>query len=217
MTEIRRSRFDSIRLRKTFREQTGAEGSQTGDPRRLRFKRTDYEDYTFEEGKILLNGYDVEDLVNKSGVEIRLWDSLISAVDAYRKHVWLQYGTDCRDFNGKAQAFLEKLLNKLTHAYDTMSGGLRVQILAGKLWINDIDPKVVLSLFLSNPSDERRRYLESIKTKLALILSGKVGKSCSHGVLEEASRIYQQIHQALENTPASSGVSLLADVHHLAR
>lgn len=217
MNEIRRPRFDSIRRRKIFKEKTGSESAKSGDAQRLHFKRTDYEDYTFEEGKILLNGYDVEELINKGGVEIRLWDSLISAVDDYRKHVWLQYGTDSRDFNGKAQALLEKLLNKLTHSYDTMSGGLRVQFQGGRLWINDIDPKVVLSLFLSNPTEERRRYLESIKTKLALILAGKVGKSCSHGVLEEASRIYQQIHQSLENSPSASRVPLLAGVGDLDR
>lgn len=210
-------RTNPIRLRKIFKEKTGRESSKANDTKCLRFKRTDYEDYTFEEGKILLNGHDVEELVDKSGTDVRLWDNLASTVDAYRKHVWTEYGAEQRDFNGKAQALLEKLLNKLTHTYDTMSGGLRVQLHGTRLWINDIDPKVVLNLFLSNPCEERRRYLESIQTKLALILAGKVGKSCSHGVLEEATRVYQQIHQALENSPSARSIPLLAAVSGLDR
>lgn len=215
MSEIRRVRYNSIRPKKLSNDRTGSASSQP-DVGRLGYKKAPQEEYTFENGRVLLNGVDVLTLVD-SDAEVSIWAGLASAVDEYRKTVWLRYGTDWRDFNGQTQAILDKLLNKLTHAYEEMTGGIRVQLHGGRLWINDIDPKVVLALFLSNPTEERRRYLQSIQTKLALILEGKVGKAHSNGVVEESRNIFRQIHQALENSPSHSSPPLLAVVNNLDR
>ncbi|OGQ05381.1 MAG: hypothetical protein A3F82_00790 [Deltaproteobacteria bacterium RIFCSPLOWO2_12_FULL_44_12] len=215
MNDIRRVRYNSIRLNRNRGKSESAQSQS--DVRRLQFKRSPQEEYTFEEGQILLNGVDVLNLLDGDRVEVGFWAGLAGAVDEYRKNVWLKYGTDWREFNGKTQALLDKLLNKLTHAYEEMTGGIRVQMHGERLWLNDIDPKVVLNLFLSNPTTERRRYLESFKTKLALILEGKVGYSHSHAVLEESRRVFYQIHQALENTPSADSTPLLAAVNNLDR
>lgn len=214
--EIRRNRFDPIRLKKSSNGKTGASPSDA-ENYRLSYKRSSQEEYTFENGRIHLNGVDVASLVDGNPVDVGLMAGLATAIDEYRRTVWSQYGTDKRDFNGQTQSVLEKLLNKLTHAYEEMTGGLRVQLHGGRLWINDIDPKVVLALFLSNPTEDRRGYLSSIQTKLALILEGKVGKSHSNGVMEEARRVYHQIHTALENTSSAHTHPLLAAVGDLGR
>ena len=216
MNDIRRVRYNSIRLKKLFKDRTGSSESHS-DVHRLGYKRSPQEEYTFENGRILLNGTDVLHLIDGSGLEIALWAGLASAIDEYRKQVWLHYGVEWPDFNGQTQAILDKLLNKLAHAYEETTGGIRVQLHGDRLWINDIDPKVVLALFLSNPTEERRRYLESIQTKLALILEGKVGTSHSNGILEETRKLFRQVRQVLENTPSSYSPPLLAVVGHLDR
>lgn len=215
--EIRRNRFDSIRLKKLFKDKSQGATESEGSVTHLPFKRSPREEYTFENGRICLNGVDVLSLIDDEKTEIGFWADLASAVDEYRRTVWSRYGSDRRDFNGQTQGLLDKLLNKLTHAYEEMTGGIRVQLFGERLWVNDIDPKVVLALFLSNPTEDRRSYLKSIRTKLALILEGKVGKSFSNGIMEEAKKIFYQIHAALENIPSHSSTPLLAAHHPLGR
>ncbi len=219
---IDRTRFNTLRLRKLFSGKT----DKADDPLnpfeeaqnyRLPFKRTPYEEYTLDDGQICLNGIQVSSLIDTHETDIPLWTGLVAGVQEYRNAVWLRYGTNKPHFNAQAQGLLEKLLNKLTHVYEEMTGGIKVQLQGDKLWINDIDPKVVLNLFLSNPNEERRRYLTSIQTKLGLILAGKTLKSPPDGVLQVAKRMYHQIETALQDHPSSHPVRLLADGRHPSR
>ena len=215
--EIRRSRFDSIRLKNIFKEKADSSSPSQGDVSRLSYRRSAQEEYSFENGRLVLNGKDVVGLIDAEGGDVGFMAGLATAIDEYRRTVWSRYGVEQKEFNGQTQSVLDKLLNKLTHAYEEMTGGIRVQLTGGRLWINDIDPKVVLALFLSNPTEDRRSYLASIKTKLGLILEGKVGKSHSHGILDEARKIYHQIQTAMENAPSRRLSPLLAAVGNLDR
>lgn len=207
MTE--KIRLNSIGLRKIRKEGESAQPQRSG---RLEYRPSHYEEYSFESGRVTLNGMDVLSLIDGPGIDVELMACLAGAVDEYRRIVWDRYGTTFRDFNAQTQGILEKLLNKMNQAYEELSGGIRVHFQGGRLWINDIDPKVVLALFLSNPNEERRRYLKSIQIKLGLILEGKAGKNCTHGVLEEVKRIYCQITQSLANTASPHSTPLLAAV-----
>jgi len=213
---IDKTRFNPIRLRKLFGERT--ESSPSGaEVYRLPFRRAPNEDYSFENGKILLNGADVAGMIDSPEPDIAFLVGLSAGIEEYRNTVWIRYGTDKRDFNGQAQGLLEKLLGKLNHVYEETMGGIKVQLQGGKLWINDIDPKVVLALFLSNPTEDRRRYLESIQAKVGLILQGKAGKPHSNGVVQEAQRIFHQIDTALQNQAPHSRPLLPAGLPHLDR
>jgi len=208
MSEIRRINRQPIRLKKLFKEKTGF-GAPEVDPR-LSYQRSPNEEYTFENGRIHINGMDIRSLMESDEVEIELLANLMGAIDEYRKEVWSKYGTRRPDFNGETQALLEKGMNKLGSTYEEMSGGVKIRLNGGRLWINDIDPKVVLALFLSNPTEERRRYLKSIHMKLALILEGKIGNAHSNGILEETRAIFIQIAKAFENAAAGTLYPLLA-------
>ncbi|MDP2600038.1 MAG: hypothetical protein Q8P84_04800 [Deltaproteobacteria bacterium] len=213
---IDKTRFNPIRLRKLFGEKTDSSSSGV-ETYRLPFRRAPNEEYSFENGKILLNGADVSGMINIPDPDIAFLVGLSAGVEEYRNTVWVRYGTDKRDFNGQAQGLLEKLLSKLSHVYEETTGGVKVQLQGGKLWINDIDPKVVLALFLSNPTEERRRYLESIQAKVGLILQGKAVKSHIDGLVAEAKRIFHQIETALQNQASPSHPPLLATIHNLDR
>ncbi len=215
MSEIRRIDQGRIRFRGIFKDRTETRSPQ--DEARLLFKRSPNEDYTFENGRVLINGMDVLSLIEGLEVDIELLVNLSGAIDEYRREVWESYGTKHKGFNGQTQAILERALNKLGATYEGMTGGVRVHLIGGRLWINDIDPRVVLALFLSNPTEERRRYLQSIHTKLALILEGKLGNGHSHAVVDEAKGLFVQIAKAFENSQASSYPLLLASAPNFAR
>lgn len=214
MVDFPKIRRQTIRLKRLFKEKAGSYTPEGLG--RLLFRRSPKEEYSFEQGRLLLNGIDLLSLIDDSEIDCELLINLVGAVDEYRRHVWSEYGTRQKDFNALTQGFLEKGMNKLGQTYEAVSGGIRIHFNQGRLWINDIDPKVVLALFLSNPTEERRKYLQSVQTKLALILEGRVGKSHSHGVLEEAKRIFVQIGKAMENTPSASCTPLLAGGYSMA-
>lgn len=209
------TRLNAVRLKKISREKGSR--AERAIPHNLRHQPSKQEEYTFEEGRILLNGMDVLSMIDSEAMDIELLACLSGAIQEYRGAVWENYGTSFKKFNAQTQAILEKLLGKLNTAYEQVHGGLRIHLQGGRLWINDIDPKVVLALFLSNPTEERRRYLNGIFTKLGLILEGKVGKSLSHGILAEAKRVYIQMQQAMDNSPSSHPTPLLAVVNNMGR
>ena len=215
MSEIRRVGRQPIGLKKLFKEKSifaPVEGRQ-----HLPYRRSPDEEYTFENGRILINGMDILSMIEGEEVDVELLVGLVGAVDEYRRVAWERYGTSRRDFNAQTQAILEKGMNKLGATYETMTGGVRVHFTGGRLWINDIDPKVVLALFLSNPTEERGKYLKSIQTKLALILEGKIGNAHSHAITDEARLIFVQITKAMENAQAGHTPPLLAAVHNMDR
>lgn len=213
--DIRDIRSNPARLRKILKEQGGS--AEAAAPHNLSYRPSPHEEYTFENGRIFLNGMDLLAMVDGNGMDVELMACLTGALDEYRRAVWDRFGTNFKPFNATTQGLLEKLFGKLGSAYDSMTGGIRVQFQGGRLWINDIDPKVVLALFLSNPTDERRRYLKGMQTKLALILEGKAAKSSTHAVLEEAQRIFVQIVKSLENTAPAHSTPLLAAVNDSSR
>lgn len=216
MSEIRRVDQGRIRFRGIFKDRTESQATPQEEAR-LFFKRSPNEDYTFENGRVLINGMDVLSLMEDEEVEIELLVNLTGAIDEYRREVWERYGTKYKSFNGQTQGILEKALYKLSHSYEGMTGGVRVRLIGGRLWINDIDPRVVLTLFLSHPTEERGRYLQSIHTKLALILEGKLGYGHSHAIVDEAKGLFVQISKAFENAEASRSTPLLAVVPNFAR
>lgn len=215
MAEIRRIGRDPIRLKKLFGEKADSQTPEGAS--RLLYKRSPNEEYTFENGRLLLNGMDLLSMIDGENVDIELLVKLVGAVDDYRRTVWSEYGTSHRDFNAMTQGILEKSMNKLGHSYEVMTGGIRVHFNGDRLWINDIDPKVVLALFLSNPTEERGRYLQSIQMKLALILEGKAGNGHSHVVMEEAKRLFVQVSKAFENAQAARTPPLLANFNPVGR
>lgn len=211
---IKDIRLNAVRLRKILKEGTGSQ-SQPQTSERLEYRPSSYEEYSFESGRVMLNGMDVLALIDGAKADVELLSCLAGAIDEYRRIVWDRYGTQFRNFNAQTQGILERLLNKMNQTYEEMSGGIRIQCQGGRVWINDIDPKVVLTLFLSNPNEERRSYLKSIQIKLNLILEGKAGKSTSHGVLEEIKRLHLTISAALQNAADPHTTPLLAAIHHL--
>ncbi|MDZ4224792.1 MAG: hypothetical protein U1D33_02680, partial [bacterium] len=60
---IDKTRFNPIRLRKLFGEKTDSSSSGV-ETYRLPFRRAPNEEYSFENGKILLNGADVSGMIN---------------------------------------------------------------------------------------------------------------------------------------------------------
>lgn len=201
-----RIRHNSIRIGQIFKEKTGS-GEASHNPRV--YQRSPGERYTFD-GEIRLNGMPVAALLAGDDTNIALWAGLASAIDEYRKEVWEHDSKQYSEFNGQAQGLLDLIGGKMLKVYESVTGGIRWHLSGGHLWINNINPRAVLVLFLSHPTDDRRRFLRSYLYKLDLILSGKVGNAKSYAALDQARQLREEIADALGAHAASGGVRLLS-------
>ena len=205
-----RIRSNPIRIDRLFRG--GSEGVASISPRV--YQRSPGERYTFENGQIRLNGIPLSNLIageaGEDRPDISLLAGLASAIDEYRKEVWKKEGKHYAAFNGAAQGLLDLIGGRMLHVYEEVTGGVRLQMANGRLWINRIDPRAVLTLFLANPTEERQKYLKSFLYKLDLILAGKIGNPRSRGIFSAAQQLREDILQALDLHAAPIHRPLLA-------
>ena len=205
-----RIRSNPIRIDRLFRG--GSEGVASISPRV--YQRSPGERYTFENGQIRLNGIPLSNLIagetGEDRPDISLLAGLASAIDEYRKEVWKKEGKHYADFNGVAQGLLDLIGGRMLHVYEEVTGGVRLQMANGRLWINRIDPRAVLTLFLANPTEERQKYLKGFLYKLDLILAGKIGNPRSRGIFSAAHQLREDILQALDLHAAPVRRPLLA-------
>jgi len=173
------------------------------------YRRSAFEEYQFNGSEILLNGVPVQQLLKGDEIEVQLWAGLAAALEEFRRKV-REENAETSDFNGQVEALLNIIMGKMTRAYDEVTGGVRVQTADGRFWVNNIDPRAVLTLYLSNPTEKRRCYLEGVLKKLGLILEGKVGRSQAHGILAQARALYRDIYEALCHAAPSRPLLLTA-------
>ncbi|MBI4125343.1 MAG: hypothetical protein HY466_05385, partial [Deltaproteobacteria bacterium] len=102
MTDFPKIRQSRIRLKQLFSNRAGSHQTPPADFR-LTFRRSPNEEYTYEEGRIFINGMDVLSLMEGEGADIELLVGLTGAIDEYRRFVWTNHGTQLRDFNALTQ------------------------------------------------------------------------------------------------------------------
>lgn len=199
-------RSSSARIGQIFKEQPNGTTSSTSPHI---YKRSAFEEYRFDGSQILLNEMPLQRLLEGDKVEIQLWAGLASALEEFRRKVYAD-NAETPDFNAQVQVLLDVIMGKMTHAYEEVTGGVRVARTEGRFWVNNIDPRAVLTLFLSNPTEKRRQYLEGVLAKLVLILEGKVGRSHAHGIMAQVRALHQDIQDALYNSQSSHPLLLSA-------
>lgn len=168
---------------------------------RLTFTPDKDEKWTFERGSILLNGDDVNEIINQVGEDIGSLNFLSFALDEYRSYVWNNHGKTHTKFNGKINAFLEKILSRLGGIYDGIMGGVRFEYSDGDLWVNNINLRAVLNLYRIRPTQKARCYLVGLRNKLALILGSQNGNARYNHVAAEAERLFNEISCVIDNIP----------------
>ena len=176
---------------------------------RLTFCPEKDEKWTFESEHIYFNDYDVNELINGNSNDIRCLCGLSSAIDQYRQFVWKKGGKSAGKFNGIVNALLEKILGRLSSIYDGLFRGLRFEYTSGDFWINGVNIRTVLRLYMIKPTEKARRYLLGLKNKLGLILSPRNGSARYDGIKPAAEELFNEISLILDQVPADDAYRAL--------
>lgn len=156
------------------------------------------EAWGFENGRITLNGNDVEAMVNSNRNDISFLSNLSSALQSYKNHVWENSKTN-EHFNGSIQALQGKVARRLSDIYDEKTNSVSFEYAQDKtFWVNNIDPKKVMTLYQIRPTEKARVYLEGLKDKLNWIISHNSATNRFDGVRDKAKELHNQIGEVLE-------------------
>lgn len=167
----------------------------------LTFTRGAAERWSFKEGRILLNGQDVEEMIDSSRNDVRFQSAVSEAVSEYQDFVWKR-GCDSYDkFLTRADSIQDKILFNMKRIYDEKTGGVRFGYGQGGFLLNNINIRAIIALYQIRPTEKARRFLCGLKAKLNLILANKNGSPNFDRINNVIRSLCNEVDDALNNTP----------------
>lgn len=158
--------------------------------------------WSFTDGKILLDGEDVNKLLDSHKTDIRAWLGIAGGIDEYRKVVNQQAREQNQfvKFEAIAEALLGKIMGHLKKVCDQKTSGLTYSIENGQLILNRINVHSFLALYRARRTEKARQFLKGIRDKLGYLL-GSPEHEKIRGMVQ---RLYDEISDDLGKTPEDS-------------
>lgn len=169
------------------------------------------ERWTFDGGKIFMNGYEVNGLLN--GIdEISLWLGIAAGLVEYKKQVELarRREDNIGKFAATVDALLEKILGKMQRVYNEKIFGLSWKLDQGDLVINGINIRSFLSLYRIHKTDKATSYLRGIREKLGMMLADKEHTGGYERIRSVIEDLYREIKDELGESNSHFSPPLLS-------
>jgi len=175
----------------------------------LTFNPSPDERWTYRDGAILLNDMDVKEIVRESGNEVGVLCGVSHALNDYQHFVWSKGGKGNAPFNGLVNSVQHTIQGRLINLFDGLTGGIHFEWLGEDFWINNVNVRSVIKLYMLRPTEAARAYLEGLRDKVGLILSRRNASTRYDAVYDEAQQLYDEIDIVLQ-TVSPAGVPRLS-------
>ncbi|MFA4972248.1 MAG: hypothetical protein WC683_06515 [bacterium] len=167
--------------------------------------------WTFDQGSgVCVNDCSVRELVHDNPNDVGLLCGLSHGLYSYQKFVWSKGGKENAPFNGMIMSLQHVVLGRLGNIYDTITGGMSVELEGDDLWLNNINVRSVIKLYELRPTEAARSYIEGLRDKVGLILSRRKTSSKYDAVCDEAAKLYEEINIVLATVPCPGPPRLCA-------
>lgn len=176
----------------------------------LTFSPSPDEHWTYEDGNILFNEMDVKEIVRESANEVGVLCGVSHGLNDYQQFVWNRGGKQNASFNGLVNSVQHSIQGRLLNLFDGLTGGIHFECLGTDFWINNVNIRSVVRLYMIRPTEAARVYLEGLRDKVALILSRRHTSNRYDAVHEQARELFEEITFALENISPSGPPRLCA-------
>ncbi len=170
----------------------------------LTFSPNPDERWQYKDGAIVLNDEDVKEIVREAGNEVSTLCGVSSGLNRYQQHVWSRGGKEHASFNGQVNSVQHTIQGRLTNLFDGLTGGVHFEWLGEDFWVNNVNVRSVIKLYVLRPTEAARSYLEGLRHKVGLIMSRRHDSTRYDAVYEEAQELYEEIDIVL-NTVSPSG------------
>lgn len=170
----------------------------------LTFNPNPDQNWAYREGTILLNDMDVKEVVHECSNSVSTLSGVSHSLYDYQQFVWNKGGKGYASFNGVISSVQHTIQGRLLNLFDGLTGGIHFEWLGEDFWINNVNIRSVVKLYMLRPTEAARTYLEGLRDKVNLILSRRHDSTRYDAVYEEAQELYDEIDMVL-NTVSPSG------------
>lgn len=132
--------------------------------------------WSFEEGRILVDGYDVGPVISEEETTVSTLIGLASGLDEYKRIVEISpQAPRAGRLVALADALVEKILGKIKKVYDDKIFGVSWQLKGGDLIINGVNINSFLALYRVRKTEKARRFLKGLRGKIDTLLANPSG------------------------------------------
>lgn len=174
----------------------------------LTFSPQKDEKWTYQDNRVYLNDTEVREIIHENPNDAGVLSGLSQGLSEYQQYIWSRGGKEFGRFNGTIASLQDTCLGRLGTIYDGLTVGIRFECVGDDFWINNVNVRQVLGLYVQHPTDKARRYLLSIQQKLDLILSRQHSSTRYDGIHARARQLYLEVSSALEYLPADAPLRL---------
>jgi len=165
----------------------------------LTFRRDTEENWSFKDNRIYLNNEDIEDVLEEESNNIRFQSAVTDAISEYKEYVRLKGGKNTDKFFVRAESILDRILCNMKRIYDEKMGGVSLRFGDGAYLLNNLDIRRVIALYNVRPTEKARKFLDGLKTKLALILVNRNGSPGFERLNKVVKELYAEVDTVLHN------------------
>ena len=163
------------------------------------FKRSG-QTWSFEDGRIYVDGYDVGELVAEDEATVGTLVGLASGLDDYKKVVQdkPQRVSGAPKFLALVDALLERILGKVKRIYDEKMFGLSWQLEGSELIVNGVNITSFLALYRVRKTEKARNFLKGLRKKIETLISNPAGSMRNERARDALIGLKQEIDDELE-------------------
>ncbi len=174
--------------------------------------------WTFEEGHILIDGYDVAPVINQEEPTIRTLVGMASGLDEYKRHN--ERLAHRRPGVGKlvamADALIERVMGRVKKIYDDKIFGVKWKLKGGDLIVNGVNIHAFLALYQVRKTEKAYQYLVGLQGKIDKLIANPSGSWRNEKVRASLLQLRREIANELRHRPPADhpGPLLHAGNHH---
>lgn len=172
-------------------------------------------DWKLINGRILINGRDVGQLIEQSvGQPAAFWSALANDLDDYRKFYLRKYARkrkkkgvitledptgELAHLSALVEAYIGKIMRILKRKYDEKTDGLSYVLDDdGQLCLNGMNVTSFIEMAKNYPSKKAQIFLQGLKTRLGVILSNKSRSPNYEKIREVTQALFLEIDREIK-------------------
>jgi hypothetical protein len=155
--------------------------------------------WTFSDGKIRLDGHDVNRLMNENPQDVAYWMGVAEGLNEYRKRIAAAARSvdQFARFEAVIEALLGKILGRLKKIYDQKMSGLSWTLENGQLILNGINIRSFLALYRLRKTDKARKFLRGLRGKLSVLLENRRESPDYERIRDLVEELHREIEEEL--------------------
>jgi hypothetical protein len=163
----------------------------------LTFRSDAGDTWQFDGHHVLQDGEDVEEKVDHPKAGVRDWEDVSARLAIYKNVVQRRAPSRFARLAAAIDRIHGRILFHMKRVFDEKMGAVQLRWGDGRALLNNVNIRALMALYHVRPTEKARRYLDGLKTKLGLILSGAHASPAYARVQGLAQDLYDEITDSL--------------------